>query len=237
MEVYVEKELSDFLKFTNVGGIEEAVLNIEEDHISIDAINRESTLLVYSSMNSSIGIGDRLLGIYDIPILIRALLSVEPTDKDKIILNIEDESIIVSDEFSKYKILLCHPDIITVPKKIKDLDYSVEFSMNPSRILSLLRGMSIIEDPTLSILCKDKKICIVVGVDTSNNYIENIYKTITNKEIELKKVFNKEHVQSILEIHKNSEIKFSIMDKIMRIQVKGEKINVDYFLSPKKEVV
>lgn len=248
------KAFEKFLQYNSLNIINEAVINLKKDSITSSLRNNEQTLHIYSKFKTEcfsnietekINILNKKgevidtenrkdIGFVNLPLLIKsfgALYNEENVANFEIL----DDSIILSNNNSKYRILLCHPDIISVPGRLKLMEFPISFQLDSNTISSILKGMSVIEDINFSIE-QDKEGCFVkVGVEITNNYKKNV---INNKDkfLSFKKFYNKEHINAILEIHKNNIVKFEMMEQILNIHCedKENEIVIDYFLNPKK---
>lgn len=260
LELFIPENFESLLKFVNIGLIDESIINIKNDSITIDTKNAESTLIVYSSLKTDAAKSEKFpeveiknkagevidkenkteIGISNIPLLIKSFAALKPYEKGVRVV-ITEESMTLLDDDSKFRILMTHPDVLkkTVPGRIKAMDFDVEFILHneTGRTQALLKGMSIIEDTNFSIIQKDKECQVKIGVDISHNYVETV-NNLSKKDIEFKKFYNKEHVQSIVDTHKNKALVFKANDKIMSIKVIDENnpLQVEYYLASKKSI-
>jgi hypothetical protein len=255
-EVYLPTKMEKFLNYISVGLIEAAVINFTEDTIKTDVRNDEQTLFVYGSMEAKtakdldlpeveiknkkkevIGKENRIgIGVMNIPLLIKSIASLEALTDEGIYTIMTDDSLTMADSSSTYRILLCHPETISVPFSIKDQEYKIGFEI-ADKVNSILRGMTTIEDSTFSIEQEDKKCVVKIGTEQTNSYMEEVENTVDNDK-DFRKYFNKEHIFNILSTHKGKTITFSCADMVLNIHIEDNEgtIICDYFLSPRKDL-
>jgi len=257
MKVFLPNVFDQFLKNMSLGKIvNEAVISIRSDSITTRIQNYpEKTLLVYGSIDydgSKLDLPDLEyktktetftekrydLGLPAIDLLQRVFSSLEQDDSNKVQCQIDTNAILLADQQSTYRIILCYPDIIHVPPKLKPLSYPVEFTLDKKEVDVLMKGMSNISEDMFSVIQENGEAKIKIGIDITNNYIKTIVNESAHDQANdnFEKFFMKDHVYSILGTSKYIDgIKFGVSDKIMKITVEDKLIGMkfEYYLSPK----
>ena len=209
------KILSSFLAKVAVEGIEECVLDFNEQELSVCSTNNSNTTMVICSLNKkSFNSYETLgkVGVNNLTKLNNALNSMS----SEVVISKKDNLLMLCTKTSEFDLVLPHLDTIPTPSKLPELSFDINFNLNSEILRKVMKCSEIVEKgASITFRGDNKKLIIESGNDDKFRELVYVPEIISDLKVKfsepLKQVFTV--LDGVVNISLKSDYPIKIMQK------------------------